>query len=54
MDAPRGTGGFGYDPHFLLPDHGRTAAELEPREKHAVSHRGKALRRLIALLREEG
>ena len=50
---PRGTGGFGYDPHFFLPDLGRTAAELSPDEKHAVSHRGKALRRLIALLREE-
>jgi XTP/dITP diphosphohydrolase len=51
--TPRGAGGFGYDPHFLLPDLGRTAAELSPEEKHAVSHRGKALRRLIALLREE-
>lgn len=51
--TPRGTGGFGYDPHFLLPDLGRTAAELSPEEKHAHSHRGKALRRLIALLREE-
>jgi XTP/dITP diphosphohydrolase len=50
---PRGAGGFGYDAHFLLPDLGRTAAELSPEEKHAVSHRGKALRRLIALLREE-
>jgi XTP/dITP diphosphohydrolase len=54
IDAPRGAGGFGYDPYFLLPDLGRTAAELSPEEKHAVSHRGKALRRLIALLREEG
>jgi XTP/dITP diphosphohydrolase len=52
IDAPRGAGGFGYDPHFLLPDLGRTAAELAAEEKHAVSHRGKALRRLIALLRE--
>jgi XTP/dITP diphosphohydrolase len=52
--TPRGAGGFGYDPHFLLPDLGRTAAELSPDEKHAVSHRGKALRRLIALLREAG
>ena len=51
--TPRGAGGFGYDPHFLLPDLGRTAAELAPEEKHAVSHRGKALRRLIALLREQ-
>jgi XTP/dITP diphosphohydrolase len=50
---PRGAGGFGYDAHFLLPDLGRTAAELSSKEKHAVSHRGKALRRLIALLREE-
>jgi XTP/dITP diphosphohydrolase len=54
IDAPRGSGGFGYDPHFLLPELGRTAAELEPHQKHAVSHRGKALRRLLALLREEG
>jgi len=53
IDAPRGAGGFGYDPHFLLPDLARTAAELSPEEKHAVSHRSKALRRLIALLREE-
>jgi XTP/dITP diphosphohydrolase len=51
---PRGSGGFGYDPHFLLPDLGRTAAELAPEEKHAISHRGKALRRLLALLREQG
>ncbi len=53
IDAPCGAGGFGYDPYFLLPDLGRTAAELEPHEKHAVSHRGKALRRLLAALREE-
>jgi XTP/dITP diphosphohydrolase len=52
IDRPRGAGGFGYDPYFLLPDLGRTAAELAPHEKHAVSHRGKALRRLLALLRE--
>ena len=51
--TPRGAGGFGYDAHFHLPDLGRTAAELSPEEKHAISHRGKALRRLIALLREE-
>jgi XTP/dITP diphosphohydrolase len=53
VDAPRGSGGFGYDPHFLLPALGRTAAELDPAEKNAVSHRGKALRRLLSLLREE-
>jgi XTP/dITP diphosphohydrolase len=53
IDHPRGAGGFGYDPYFLVPDLGRTAAELGPDEKHAASHRGKALRRLLALLREE-
>jgi XTP/dITP diphosphohydrolase len=40
--APAGRGGFGYDPIFLLPDLGRTLAELAPPEKHARSHRGKA------------
>jgi XTP/dITP diphosphohydrolase len=49
--TPRGAGGFGYDPHFLLPELGRTAAELMPDEKNAVSHRGKALRRLVEMLR---
>jgi XTP/dITP diphosphohydrolase len=53
IDAPRGAGGFGYDPYFLLPDLGRTAAEIEPHEKHVASHRGKALRRLLAMLREQ-
>ena len=47
VDAPRGSNGFGYDPYFLLPDFGRTAAELEPHEKNAVSHRGQALRALV-------
>ena len=49
---PRGKNGFGYDPHFLLPDLGLTAAELEPEQKNLVSHRGKAMRRLMARLRE--
>lgn len=53
VESPRGDGGFGYDPHFYLPILRRTAAQLAPEEKHAVSHRGKALRRLLALLREE-
>jgi XTP/dITP diphosphohydrolase len=42
-DAPRGTGGFGYDPIFLLPDLGKTVAELSPEEKNRVSHRAQAL-----------
>lgn len=50
IDPPRGTGGFGYDPHFLLPHLGRTAAELAPDEKNALSHRGHALRAMLAQL----
>ncbi|MDR1163044.1 MAG: RdgB/HAM1 family non-canonical purine NTP pyrophosphatase [Candidatus Accumulibacter sp.] len=50
-DAPRGTGGFGYDPWFFLPELGRTAAELSPEEKNRRSHRGQALRRLAERLR---
>jgi XTP/dITP diphosphohydrolase len=50
--SPRGENGFGYDPHFFLPDFGRTAAELDPVQKNLVSHRGKALRRLLAKLKE--
>jgi XTP/dITP diphosphohydrolase len=51
--SPRGAGGFGYDPHFLLPELGRTAAELMPDEKNALSHRGQALRRLVEMLRDD-
>lgn len=47
-EQPRGTGGFGYDPLFYLPELGRTAAELTPAEKNTVSHRGQALRKLLA------
>jgi XTP/dITP diphosphohydrolase len=52
IDQPRGDNGFGYDPYFLVPDLGKTAAELPPEKKNLISHRGKALRRLIAKLRE--
>lgn len=47
---PRGTGGFGYDPHFLVPDLNLTAAEMSADQKHARSHRGQALRALAAQL----
>jgi XTP/dITP diphosphohydrolase len=47
--APRGQGGFGYDPIFQLPD-GRTLAELAPEEKDRVAHRGQAVRALLAAL----
>jgi len=48
--TPRGSNGFGYDPHFLVPELNLTAAELSADEKHARSHRGKALTQLVALL----
>jgi XTP/dITP diphosphohydrolase len=48
--APRGTGGFGYDPLFLVAGGPRTAAELAPADKNECSHRGQALRRLVAAL----
>jgi XTP/dITP diphosphohydrolase len=46
LDAPRGSGGFGYDPYFWLPELELTAAELDPAEKNRRSHRGAALRSL--------
>jgi XTP/dITP diphosphohydrolase len=51
--APRGSGGFGYDPYFLVPGLGKTAAELAPEEKNRISHRGQALARLLELLRNQ-
>ncbi len=48
---PRGDGGFGYDPHFLLTDLGKTAAELSATDKNRLSHRGQALQALIQKLR---
>lgn len=50
IDAPRGVNGFGYDPHFLVPDLGLTAAELDSTQKHARSHRGQALRAMLVLI----
>jgi XTP/dITP diphosphohydrolase len=46
LEVPRGSGGFGYDPYFFLPDLRRTAAQLDPEEKNRLSHRGTALRAL--------
>ena len=55
-EEPRGTGGFGYDPAFIPDDvgDGRTMAELDPAEKDAVSHRGRAARALRKWLSEAG
>ena len=50
LDAPRGSGGFGYDPVFLDPALGTSAAELDPQLKNRVSHRALALAHLTALL----
>ena len=49
--APRGTGGFGYDPIFVPDGDTRTTAEFDPDEKDAISHRGKAFRDLAAIVR---
>jgi XTP/dITP diphosphohydrolase len=54
LHTPRGRGGFGYDPVFVPADEQRTAAELSSSEKNAVSHRGKALRALVAMLESDG
>lgn len=51
---PRGTGGFGFDPLFVVDGDGRTAAELPAREKNRGSHRGQALSALAARMRETG
>lgn len=51
IDQAFGTNGFGYDPHFFLTEKNCTAAELNPAEKNALSHRGQALRQLIAQLK---
>ena len=47
LDAPRGAGGFGYDPVFFIQTLGRSAAELSRADKNAVSHRGQALAQLL-------
>lgn len=50
LPQARGEGGFGYDPLFLIDALGQTTAQLPPEQKHQISHRGKALRRLRALM----
>ena len=52
-EEPAGCGGFGYDPIFFFPPKGMTSAELTPDEKNAVSHRGKALRKMVSILEKE-
>jgi XTP/dITP diphosphohydrolase len=50
LEAPRGTGGFGYDPLFLLPALGLTMAEIDLETKHSLSHRGRAIAALLPRL----
>ena len=50
LHAPRGENGFGYDPLFLLPEMGQTAAELDAALKNTLSHRAQAMRHLLARL----
>ena len=54
LEAPRGDGGFGYDPLFFVPTHGCTAAEMPLDEKNKISHRALALKGLIAQLKSHG
>lgn len=49
---PAGSGGFGYDPVFYLPEWGTTMAQLDPITKHQISHRGRAIRIILPTLRE--
>lgn len=51
LDAPRGAGGFGYDPVFYVPSEGCSAAELPPERKHQLSHRAQALHSLVEQIR---
>ncbi len=52
LEAPRGEGGFGYDPLFWVPEQGCSSAELPPELKNRLSHRGQALRQLRARLEQ--
>lgn len=54
LHAPRGSNGFGYDPLFLVPELGKTTAELPAEQKHQISHRGRALRRMRGMMEGMG
>lgn len=54
LDAPRGKGGFGYDPLFWLPELRKTMAEISSLEKNQISHRGRAMANLVTALKARG
>ena len=53
IDTPCGENGFGYDPYFLVPEFGKTGAELDEDTKNSISHRGQALRDLVEKLKQQ-
>lgn len=53
QEIPMGSNGFGYDPIFYVPEFGMTTAQMEPEQKHKISHRGKALASMVAKLCEK-
>lgn len=52
-EEPKGENGFGYDPIFYVPEFGMTTAQMSPSQKHAISHRGRALRAMVEKLTEK-
>jgi XTP/dITP diphosphohydrolase len=52
INQPRGSNGFGYDPHFLVPNLGLTTAEMPPEQKNLLSHRGRALRAIAPQIKK--
>lgn len=53
LEAPRGSGGFGYDPLFLVPEYGQTFSELPMEIKNSISHRGRAMQMLKAAMERQ-
>ena len=52
IEEARGTGGFGYDPHFLYEELGQTFAEIAQEDKNRVSHRARAMEKILPVIRE--
>jgi XTP/dITP diphosphohydrolase len=52
-EEAKGENGFGYDPIFYVPEYGMTSAQMSPEMKHSMSHRGKALRAMVEMLKKD-